>query len=178
MEIMGVDRPDRTCKNVKLDHLPRDKNISKKCLKPPPICATKTSARGFLTFLPVYQPKGFPVHELCQILGFPILKHIIYISSQWILCRPTNTSIRKQQVKAEKKWGYMGVSKNRGGPPKWMVKIMENPIKMDDLGVPLFLETPTCSSLKCHICSTFCFRTKFQLQHLGFPSKRWLNQPI
>ena len=29
---------------------------------------------------------------------------------------------------------YMGVSKNRG--------IMENPIKMDDLGVPLFLETP------------------------------------
>ena len=22
--------------------------------------------------------------------------------------------------------------------------IMENPIKMDDLGVPLFLETPTC----------------------------------
>ncbi len=27
-------------------------------------------------------------------------------------------------------------------PPKWMVKIMENPIKMDDLGVPLFFETP------------------------------------
>ena len=37
----------------------------------------------------------------------------------------------------------MGVSKNRGGPPKWMVKIMENPIKMDDFGVALFLETPT-----------------------------------
>jgi len=35
----------------------------------------------------------------------------------------------------------MGVSKNRG-TPKWMVKIMENPIKMDDLGIPLFLETP------------------------------------
>ena len=37
----------------------------------------------------------------------------------------------------------MGVSKNRG-TPKWMVKIMETPIKMDDLGVktPLFLETP------------------------------------
>ena len=29
-----------------------------------------------------------------------------------------------------------------GKPPKWMVKIMENPIKMDDLGVSLFLETP------------------------------------
>ena len=36
----------------------------------------------------------------------------------------------------------MGVSKNRGGPPKWMVKIMENPIEIDDLGVPLFLQTP------------------------------------
>ena len=35
----------------------------------------------------------------------------------------------------------LGVSKN-SGTPKWMVKIMENPIKMDDLGVPLFLETP------------------------------------
>ena len=35
---------------------------------------------------------------------------------------------------------YMGVSKNKG-TPKWMVKIMENPIKMDDLGVPLFSET-------------------------------------
>ena len=33
---------------------------------------------------------------------------------------------------------YMvGVSKNRGGPPKWMGKIMEKPIKKDDLGVPL-----------------------------------------
>ncbi len=39
----------------------------------------------------------------------------------------------------------MDVSKNRDGPPKWMVNIMENPIKiikMDDLGVPSFLETP------------------------------------
>ena len=35
----------------------------------------------------------------------------------------------------------MGASENRGGPPKWMVKIMENPIKMDDLGVPKFSET-------------------------------------
>ena len=37
---------------------------------------------------------------------------------------------------------YMGVSNNRGGPPEWMVKIMENPIKMDDLGeTTLFSET-------------------------------------
>ena len=36
----------------------------------------------------------------------------------------------------------VGVSKNRG-TPKWMVKIMENPVEMDDLGgcFPPFLET-------------------------------------
>ena len=32
--------------------------------------------------------------------------------------------------------------KTHENPPKWMVKIMENPMKIDDLGVPLFLETP------------------------------------
>ena len=37
----------------------------------------------------------------------------------------------------------MDVSKNRG-IPKWMVK-MKNPINMDDLGVPLFLDTPIIS---------------------------------
>ena len=40
-------------------------------------------------------------------------------------------------------YNYMGVEPKIGGKPKkWMVKIMEHPIKMDDLGVPLFLETP------------------------------------
>ena len=39
----------------------------------------------------------------------------------------------------------MDVEPKIGGdeiPPKWMVKIMENPMKMDDLRVALFLETP------------------------------------
>ncbi len=42
---------------------------------------------------------------------------------------------------------YIWVFPKHNGIPKWMVKVMENPIKifkMDDLGVPLFLETPTC----------------------------------
>ena len=46
----------------------------------------------------------------------------------------------------EKKRGLRdlgGPPKIGGKPPEWMVKIMENPIKMNDLGVPLFLETPT-----------------------------------
>ncbi len=41
---------------------------------------------------------------------------------------------------------YMGVNPRIGvvNPPKWMVKIMENPIKMDDLGVkkPYFWKPP------------------------------------
>ena len=42
----------------------------------------------------------------------------------------------------EKFGRYVGVSKNRG-TPKWMVKTMENLIKMDDLGEKnVFLETP------------------------------------
>ena len=51
----------------------------------------------------------------------------------------------------------MGVSKNRG-TPKWMVKIMENHIKMDDLGVPLFLETPIYFRLtvRDHVHIFFC----------------------
>ena len=50
----------------------------------------------------------------------------------------------------------MDVSKNRG-TPKWMVyNLMENPIKMDDLGVPLFLETPICFDCFGDIHFTSC----------------------
>ena len=53
----------------------------------------------------------------------------------------------------------MGVSKNNG-TPKWMVKIMENPIKMDDLGgfTPIFGNT--------HIICSIPF------------SRSWLHHPF
>ena len=41
-------------------------------------------------------------------------------------------------------WGFPKIGEN----PKWMVKIIENPIKMHDLGVPLFSETPTSGKTK------------------------------
>ena len=54
----------------------------------------------------------------------------------------------------------MGVSKNRG-TPKWMVcnGKPENPIKMDDdLGVPLFSETPIyCIYVNLMSCISHCF---------------------
>ena len=57
----------------------------------------------------------------------------------------------------------MGVSKN-GGIPKWMVKIMENPIKMDDLGVPLFLEIPISFH---HMLSLYSWELFCRLGHVG-----------
>ena len=49
----------------------------------------------------------------------------------------TKSTVRTPQC------GHMGVSIN-GGTPQWMV-YRENPIKMDDLGVPPFSETPHIS---------------------------------
>ena len=42
----------------------------------------------------------------------------------------------------------MGVSKNKG-TPKWMFKIMENPIKMGDLGGTIILGNPQISPPFC-----------------------------
>ena len=64
-----------------------------------------------------------------------------------------------RNINPQKPGEIVGISKIGVKPPKWMVKIMENPIKMDDLGVPLFLETPSVSSeshviISCRICGT------------------------
>ena len=72
-----------------------------------------------------------------------------FSESQWLSCF---TSIFVWWGCCMGSTDYVGVSKNRGGPPKRMVKIMENPIKiikLDDLGVPLFLETSMLCSLTC-----------------------------
>ena len=83
---------------------------------------------------------------------------------------PPDLSLRSKRWPRGVKWGermvlYMGVPKNRGKTPNWMVKIMENcknPIKMDDLGVPLFSETPTSFLLKLQVWLieelNFCWR--------------------
>ena len=42
--------------------------------------------------------------------------------------------------------------------------IMENPIKMDDLGVPLFLETPIYASLECSIIGSVVFITDHSME--------------
>ena len=50
-----------------------------------------------------------------------------------------------------------------GFPPKWMVKIMENPYEqMDDLGEnPLFKETPICANAPKWVI--YSYRVKFQI---------------
>ena len=48
---------------------------------------------------------------------------------------------RQRQRIFEQKVTHVDVSQNRG-IPKWMVKIMENPIEMDDLGGTIILGNP------------------------------------
>ena len=59
----------------------------------------------------------------------------------------------------------MGVSKN-GGTPNWMVKIMENPIKIHDLGggvnTPIFGSTPIYLN-RWRKCAFSIWRMRFVL---------------
>ena len=65
----------------------------------------------------------------------------------------------------------MGVSKNKG-TPKWMVKIMENPIKMDDLGgnTTIFGNTHIQQTTRCRTghCSNDCHVPESQSPAFGW----------
>ncbi len=76
---------------------------------------------------------------ICRLQGAPL--QAISVSFEMQSVPPRKKSGHQDRYIVSRGSLYMGVSKNKG-TPKWMVKIMENPIKMDDLGVPLFLETP------------------------------------
>ena len=60
--------------------------------------------------------------------------------------------------------------------------MMENPSKMDDLGVPLFLETPTYEYpsffrgyVKLRGCISFIYKT-FGFTACFFPARSWRRQ--
>ena len=77
---------------------------------------------------------GLPHHDAGA--GFQRAK------TDWKIAFDCLVGLIRMSHSLEQKQHNIGVSKN-SGTPKWMVKIMENPIKMDDLGgPPLFLETP------------------------------------
>ena len=47
-----------------------------------------------------------------------------------------------------------GFHRVNGGTPKWMVFVRENHFKMDDSGVPAFMETPIFSSASVPLTTT------------------------
>ena len=64
-------------------------------------------------------------------------------------------------------WGFPKIG---GKPPKWMVKIMENPIKMDDLGVPLFSET------SMYVCRTLYSYFPLYVKKLICFAQTWFHR--
>ena len=67
-------------------------------------------------------------------------------SKQFGVGRNLKDSLQRQQVEdLFREYSYMSVSLNGGKTPKMDGEKMENPIKIGDLGVPLFLEAPIYS---------------------------------
>ena len=85
------------------------------------------------TFTIKKQANHVPPYELC----FTSTGNSRFLQTARFLSRPpppaklqsseTLKNPRKKQ-RMERFFVYMGVSENRGGPPKWMVKMMDNPI--------------------------------------------------
>ena len=66
-----------------------------------------------------------------ELLRKKVKSPILSVSWPHPWCQPKKVTQQKKDVVSQD----VDVSEN-SGTPKWMVNIMENPIKMDDLGVP------------------------------------------
>ncbi len=56
--------------------------------------------------------------------------------------------------------------------------IMETPIKMDDLGVPLFLETPICKYHTWYYCTSITYYDQFITNNMTFNHKFMLYMEV
>ena len=80
---------------------------------------------------------------------------------------PSNEMDADQQSDAFDKCKHMGVSKIGAPQNGWF--IMENPIKMDDLGVPPFQETPIYCNIYRYVCSCCFVELKLAPTHSWSP---------
>ena len=84
----------------------------------------------------------FLFHRFSQFLGCPASMRVIIETMVSMAKRKFSSLVswhwQLHQIQVNLILQHLGVSKNMGGPPKWMVYFMENPIKMHDLGVPIF----------------------------------------
>ena len=69
---------------------------------------------------------------------------------------------------------YVGFHK-RGYRNSWMVYFRENPTKMDDLGVPLFLETPIYTYIYIHNIYIYIYYQPFCRDTMGYLFNNTVN---
>ena len=110
---------------------------------------------GGVTAIFTFFPVGFPPNLMLTGCPADIIINV-YFECLWEL--------------KKKNWSDLGVSKNRD-TAKWMVKIMETPIKMDDLGGnPTIFGNIHLISLSCaHQTGVGCITSR----HHGHPPEVW-----
>ena len=107
---------------------------------PPQIIPLDCNRVGFPLFSPIHFG-GFPpifgnTHWISNEMQLQVTVRHVHGLEQLLSCQ-TGSLVRTDDLVVENAVSCLtqvDVSKN-GGTPKWMVKIRENPIKMDDLGV-------------------------------------------